>query len=156
MVPSLEVTGQCQWVTTPVPGATNSKLSSDALGNFNVAVVVSGDPSTVHSWACAADAADPPITSTTSSAVPIRAIRLFIPLTPFSFGPIRRIIPSLQEPTKTALVIPCIKKADWRLLLVGRRTEPDPQNDEIPLGGGISRAAEGIRTLDLLHGKQTL
>src|SRR5882757_2905854 len=80
MVPSLEVTGQCQWVTTPVPGATNSKLSSDALGNFNVAVVVNGDPSTVHSWACAADAADPPITSTTSSAVPIRAIRLFIPL----------------------------------------------------------------------------
>jgi hypothetical protein len=30
-------------------------------------------------------------------------------------------------------------------------------NDESPLQSGLSReAAEGIRTLDLLHGKQTL
>jgi hypothetical protein len=29
-------------------------------------------------------------------------------------------------------------------------------NDETPRGAGFREAAEGIRTLDLLHGKQTL
>ncbi len=34
---------------------------------------------------------------------------------------------------------------------------PTPNNDEGPAGAGPSvRAAEGTRTLDLLHGKQTL
>jgi hypothetical protein len=30
------------------------------------------------------------------------------------------------------------------------------QNDESPVAAGLSEAAEGTRTLDLLHGKQTL
>jgi hypothetical protein len=31
-----------------------------------------------------------------------------------------------------------------------------PSNDESPVVTGLSEAAEGTRTLDLLHGKQTL